>query len=644
MGASTRSRFAFSRGAYDGTTIAVLLVALCLRAFQLSNDLTGDEGFTCSLLMNDFAGIVRDTLALGEPHPVGYYFVLKAWTALAGNSEFAQRSLSMWFGVLAVALIAMLSRQIVPGARGRFVALVAAALMALSSFTVSQSRDMRMYSMLLATTIASTSLMLYAVGSRRRSTWLAYVLVSGIAIQTHYYALFVLVAQNLYVGSLLLLRRVTQARPLLTWWAAAQLGIVAITVPWLILVRDVLLSYQGFGTMPSLPDALIFALSVFGAGPYEHTQPVLFAAIGGMLAVVALVKLWLHGPRQRDAALLLSLYVLIPVLAIWLLSQSRPVFKDRYLIAAVAPFHILLAIAAVPLTTELKTNTASAKGRILTFARIGMGMLLAYLLVAGIIPGLRNYIADQISNSPKSYPALRKAFDQYSGGFAQEQLRWVVNYPDYGFTCYLGTPKYTVLPSRAGDQQNADAIAREFRDAGVRRVLLNIVEDVYWDGRGIASSALAKEFTQIKEVFAGRWPVKIFSRINEDELRMVGATFANNLMLDAAAVYPDVLGRLLEVHLKWLVSEQSLTDGEKLFIHVMRTDAPDHLVTQLDVPFTADDTTGQVRTFGVPLPESLPQGTYQVFVGLYNSEQPGMPRIPTTTGADKVEIDRFSVP
>ena len=87
-----------------------------------------------------------------------------------------------------------------------------------------------------------------------------------------------------------------------------------------------------------------------------------------------------------------------------------------------------------------------------------------------------------------------------------------------------------------------------------------------------------------------------------------------------------------------------LGSGEKLFIHVMPGNEPDKLVAQLDVPFTGDDLTGKVRTYGVPLPDSIAPGAYKVYVGLYNSNLSNLPREMTTTGADKVELSQFSMP
>jgi hypothetical protein len=331
----------------------------------------------------------------------------------------------------------------------------------------------------------------------------------------------------------------------------------------------------------------------------------------------------------------------VPVFAIWWLSQGRPVFKDRYLIASLAPFQVLLAAALVPVSSGNCTHLQWRRAlRILQFT---IGIVLACVLGAGVLSGLRNYMAQELA-ARKMYAGMYETFVKFSGGFPPDRVRWAVTYPDYAFTCYLRTSDYLVMPYRANDQGAADSVVRELRDSGVRRVLLQIVNDSYWNGPAIAVPALSKEFTQIDEAFTGEWPVKIYSRINPGALRDVGVTFTNGITLDAARIRPDFQSRLLEVHFKWSGNTQALTDGLKLFIHVSRENTPNQLVTQLDVPFTADDLSGRVRTFGVPLPQAMPNSPYQVYVGLYNSSQAGMPRVLTRLGADQVDIARFAIP
>lgn len=151
----------------EGWLMSLLLLGgLAIRIYHLGfPELAGDEGFSYVFVQRSYLALITDTLAMGEPHPLGSYFIFKAWSDLAGISEFALRFPSAWFGVLAIGLTYRLGREL---KLGPAVCLGAAALMAFSPFASSYSREMRMYSMLLALTIAST---LLAWVLFRRHSW-----------------------------------------------------------------------------------------------------------------------------------------------------------------------------------------------------------------------------------------------------------------------------------------------------------------------------------------------------------------------------------------------------------------------------------------------------------------------------------------
>jgi hypothetical protein len=618
----------------------VVFMALVLRAMHLGNGLAGDEGFTCGIILEGFSGIIRQTLLLSEPHPVGYYFLLRAWILLAGNSELATRWVSVWFGVLAVALLARFCFQLFPGRYGRWVALAAAGLMAVNSFTVSQSREMRMYAMLLALSLASTLLMLMVLQRPRRRTWVAYVLITWLVLQTHYYALFIVVAQNAYVGILWLTRQLKGPRKLFLHWIIAEAIVAAFTLPWLYIARNILLTYHGFGTMPSLSEAVVFVLSVFGVGPHLTEQRTVFALLSGALLVLAWLKLLRGDVQHKKAALLLALYFVVPVMITWWLSQSRPVWKDRYLIAAVNPYLVLIGVAIVPSPVQLRDRFARVWARVQPV----LGPAMAVALCAGIVIGLRAYINQEWVHGTNVYRGMHDAFVTYSSGFSTKEYRWAVTYPDYAFTCYLDTPDYMVIPSLPNDKAAAEKAVQEAADNGVRRLLLMIVNDGYWNGPDVAVSALSKDFTQIAERYTGYWPLKIYSSVGIADLHAQNASFANGLLLASSAIYPDIQGHLVEVDLLWNGNTQAISAGLKQFIHVMKQDGAQQLVAQDDTQFVADDVAGSVRRYGVTLPDTLSTGKYEVTVGLYNANHPDMPRVNLASGTDSVVIGQFSIP
>ncbi len=80
--------------------LVILLIAYGLRVYCLGcQELRGDEAFGYFFSLRSFGGILRETLALKEPHPVASYFLQHVWLDGAGYSEFALRFISVWCGV-----------------------------------------------------------------------------------------------------------------------------------------------------------------------------------------------------------------------------------------------------------------------------------------------------------------------------------------------------------------------------------------------------------------------------------------------------------------------------------------------------------------------------------------------------------------
>ena len=217
------------------THLAILLLAFALRTYRLDyQELRGDEVFGYFFSLRPFAGMIQATIELREPHPLASYFVQKTWLDVAGQSEFALRFTSVWFSVLAVALLYRLGRRL---SVTPLVATVAMLLMSISPYVIWHAQDARMYSMSLALTTASTLLMLEwlaanlrevatetpisedAPATSRRLRWiyaLGYIAVSLLALHTHYFAAFVLVAHFIFVMGRGLIFRDAR-RTLLPW-------------------------------------------------------------------------------------------------------------------------------------------------------------------------------------------------------------------------------------------------------------------------------------------------------------------------------------------------------------------------------------------------------------------------------------------
>jgi hypothetical protein len=226
-------------------------------------------------------------------------------------------------------------------------AAAAAVLLAFSPYAVWHAQDARMYAMSLALTTAAVWLGLEAV-IRERWPWAAaYILTALLALHTHYYAVFVLLALNLFMVGWLAAS--PPRRGVLLPWLLWQVIVAALYLPWLVRVGAIITGYGGNGDSPGLAAALGRALAVFAAG--ESAAPGsqgVWMLVGGLLLVLGVVRLALAPPPGRRNLLLLALYLLLPLLATWWGAQTRPIFNERYLVAALPPFYLLLAAALDP--------------------------------------------------------------------------------------------------------------------------------------------------------------------------------------------------------------------------------------------------------------------------------------------------------
>jgi len=216
--------------------VGITLLALGLRLHNLNaQSLWYDEGFSVYLAHMSPAEIVSRTAA--DIQPPLYYLMLHGWIQLFGDDEPVVRGLSALFGVLAVPLIYGVAWQLL---HRRLAALLAALLLAVSPLHIWYSQETRMYTLLILLCLLSSYILLLLIPPStprergrgvRAPLWLAFVLTSIAAVYTHYFALFILAFQAIYL--------------LIVWWRqdfparlargglASGAAIILAYLPWL---------------------------------------------------------------------------------------------------------------------------------------------------------------------------------------------------------------------------------------------------------------------------------------------------------------------------------------------------------------------------------------------------------------------------
>lgn len=637
--------------------LVIVLLGWGLRLWRLdAQELRGDEVFGYFFSLRPFDEMVQATVDLQEPHPLASYIVQHHWLAWAGHSEFALRFTSIWFGLLAVALLWRLARVLTLSTAA---ALLATLLLASSPYAIWHSQDARMYSMSLALTTASTWLMLAWLQRQRRVWAIAYMVISWIALHTHYFSGFVLVAQNLFV----LIRTLQQPRLRFTFinWLSLQVTVAFFYGPWLLRVQTTLTNYHGNGDSPTVGAMLRRAGSVFLVGEsIPVAQHLWWALLAGLLLLWGAVVLARAGTNGQRTLLLLVLYGGVPLLATWWSATQRPIFNERYLVAVAPPFYLLVAaglmhgwFAGGPRRLKPASDnpsalkrTSRARWRGNLFLGRGQGIAAAtwivLLLVAlsGIGVALNRHYTDPAYSKTRGWRLLATTLTQWSAQLPVDAVRIAQNFPDPTLWYYYRGPlAHVVLPPAAQDEAGAQATVAQLRQASVQRVLLPLQPAPNWDDRDIAAAALNMTYTLAYAAPVGVWPVQVYVA-PPTTLLTTTIAFTNGVTLTGFAVQPTTLSpaNLLTVHLGWRGNQQTLTGSEKVFVQVLN--AGGQLVAQDDRPLQVAEqpTVTMLNTYGILLPDLLAAGDYQLLVGLYNPASEGMPRIWTTDGRDAIPL------
>jgi mannosyltransferase len=315
----------------------VVLLAFSLRLYAIDRqDIWGDEAFSIWLSSQPLPEVVAGG---ADTHPPLYPFLLYLWMRLAGSSAFAVRLLSATIGTLTVPVIYALGRRVF----GQVAGTVAALLAAISPVLVYYAQETRMYVLVTLLAAASVYWVLRVFREPRSSgAWLAYLLTTLGAAYTHYYAFFVILAQNLVLVLSLLRRR---RWPVLARWLSAQGALALAYVPW-IAVQTGFLSGKAsarFGEWDLATAGRIAGetLTALAAGLAVPSLASWLVAALTLIAIGAAVASLFH--RREPGPWLIVAYLLLPLFLAWAVNPIMPFFYARYLLLIAPAFCILAA-------------------------------------------------------------------------------------------------------------------------------------------------------------------------------------------------------------------------------------------------------------------------------------------------------------
>jgi 4-amino-4-deoxy-L-arabinose transferase-like glycosyltransferase len=124
-----------------------------------------------------------------------YYLSLHYWTNIFGISEFSLRLPSLIFSFCSLILLYFLGKTLF----NKKVGIISSILIGLSPFHIWYAQEAREYAMILFFGLLSSLLFSMALKNGKVKLWLFFILVSIVGLYTHYFYIFLVLAQCLYL-------------------------------------------------------------------------------------------------------------------------------------------------------------------------------------------------------------------------------------------------------------------------------------------------------------------------------------------------------------------------------------------------------------------------------------------------------------
>jgi mannosyltransferase len=339
--------------------IAVLAAALALGAFLMffrlgTDELSGDESLSwAAASAPSIAQMVAIQHQINSGKLAFHELLLREWMRIFGSGEAAMRSLSVLFGMMSLCFVYLLTAQWVaprPGAAPvgpragpdpRAVAALAVLLCAASVPILKVSREVRMYSLMLAMLLAQMYFLLRAWRRGGMRNYAGLALFTAGAVAANFTAVLVLASEGLWLLWLRLRREPGGDLPdTLTPWrlgAAIAAGCAMLT-PFLAGLLNGVTGVER-GDFRWIRASLRWE-------PFATFEGGVGTIVFPLLAVLAIAGaiLWWRRRSLRDGFVLAMIILWVPPIVLmagtWL---AMPMLVTRYVILSFVPIYVLAA-------------------------------------------------------------------------------------------------------------------------------------------------------------------------------------------------------------------------------------------------------------------------------------------------------------
>ncbi|MBK8795327.1 MAG: hypothetical protein IPM07_02455 [Anaerolineales bacterium] len=603
--------------------------------------------------------------AAADIHPPGYYWLLKVWSLLFGDSAAAMRGLSATLGVLLVALIVTIAFRIAHERKEwRSFPVLAALLAALNAFQIYYSQEARMY-LLLAVEAAGlfwALLWMMEIGdwrleirNWRMRRWehpkasaaanlqspisnpsisqspnfllpsFLYLLFGVAGLWTHYSFPIVLAAAGMAfvlwwaVG----LRRASPTPPKpyhpiapLLWYIGLNLLLLLAFLPWLPTAVERVLNWPKGGGAIGPVAGLALTLRTLLFGPLRTVPDPLWPwlVVAGLLPLIGLFAL----RRRPFAGLAVGLWLLLPIAMMFGLGLFTDAFLKFLLVAS--PAWCLLA-AATPWTAASISRSS---------ARVWQAMLwlgVASFGVAAALATLPTYYAD--AQARDNYQGIARYLSAVGAASTDLVVLDAPGQQEVWRYYDSGLPVLALPAQRPADAADVEAQLAE-ATAGKRRV-----HALFWatdeaDPQQLVERWLDAHAFKSVESWQGNLRFVTYALANNLAPAVISSVRWENGMILAGVEQPApgpqrvAPGDAALVRLTWL-TDTPLTQRYKVSVQLL--DARNQVIAQHDSepaggarPTDAWQPGERVGdNHGIAIPLGTPPGLYRMMLVLYDA-------------------------
>jgi uncharacterized membrane protein len=410
--------------------ILLMIVGGFLRLYRLDfQSLWLDELSTMAEAdpAKSIGGVLR-FLRLGyDPHPPLYQVAIHYWFQLWGWSGFTARLLSAFAGVLSIASMYFLGKELYHPRVG----FIAAAFTTFNYYNIYYSQEARNYIFCFLFTCVSFIFFIRAI---RNPTWkngIVYSISSSLLLYTHYYSFFIISTQ--LVTLLVLLISYPQRRLLVRCFSVAFILMTILYLPWMSVAVELASRVTRFWIpRPKSNFFILFFAEYFGK---DAITVYLFAFL---LLVYFSAGLWMRNEESRKY--LFSFVIVVSWIAV---SYLMPYIKSLFSVPVLFHRYTIVTLPAILLAAAIGLECLFHP-----FIKIYTVIVVILLSLVHLFGAMRYYetpTKDQfrevvefvVKNNPNKFPIVSDRF----------------NHLHYYFRMFKFRPRF-VLERTVREQQN----------------------------------------------------------------------------------------------------------------------------------------------------------------------------------------------